>query len=251
MIVRSLFFLCAFALTGLAQKQPLPQAAPLDLAQAEKEGRALVAEILAQKPAENFTNSGVMKIRDAKGKRSEIPVKFEIIVAPTNWQGTYQTVMTNMPGVKLTIIHAGAIPDQYRLAKHSDQPESQDVPITADLTSPFAGSDFWIADLGLEFFHWPTQRLLKTEMIRSRSCRVLESINPHPAPGAYSRVKSWIDIESNGILHAEAYDSKNKILKDFDPNVKKVNGQWQLSEMEMINRQTGSRTKIEFNLDAK
>ena len=262
MIVRTLFFCCALALTGFAQKQPPPQAAPLDRIQAEKEGRALVAKILSQEPAENFTNTGVMKIRDAKGKRIEIPAKFEIIVTPTNWQSIYATVLTNNAGFAydnyLQIFHVAGQPNKYNLYS-PDRPHVSShfgdgitwYGSDSDWALREVFGDFWPFDLGLEFFHWPVQRLLKTEMIRSRSCRVLESINPQPAPGAYSRVRSWIDIESNGILHAEAYDSKGKILKEFDPNVKKVNAQWQLSEMEMINRQTGSRTQIEFNQDAQ
>ena len=115
---------------------------------------------------------------------------------------------------------------------------------------PFAGSDFWIADLGLEFFHWPDQRMLYSEMRRSRSCRVLESINPKPAPGVYSRVVSWIDNESGGIVHADAYDSNGKVSKQFDPkDFKKVNGEWQLEGMEIYDRVADSRTRIEFNLD--
>ena len=51
-------------------------------AEAAKQGRALVAEILSQlsqRPAQNVTNNGVLRIRDAKGKRTEIPVRFEIV----------------------------------------------------------------------------------------------------------------------------------------------------------------------------
>ena len=116
-----------------------------------------------------------------------------------------------------------------------------------DTMVPFAGSDFWVADLALNFLHWPEQRLLKTEMRRSRSCRVLESINPKPEPRAYSKVRSWIDLETDGVVHAEAYDFKGELLKEFDPKeFRKVRGQWELQEMEIDNRQTGSRTRIEF-----
>jgi hypothetical protein len=115
---------------------------------------------------------------------------------------------------------------------------------------PFAGSDFWVCDLGLEFFHWSVQKILKPyEMRRGRSCKVLESNNPNPSPNGYSRVVSWIDNETLGIVQAEAYDAKGKLLKEFYPkDFKKVNGQWGLGEMEMINDQTGSRTWIKFDL---
>ena len=116
----------------------------------------------------------------------------------------------------------------------------------------FAGSDFNCVDLGLEFFHWPEQKLLRSELRKTRLCRVLESTNPQPATNGYSRVVSWIDDESRGILHAEAYDSQNKLLKEFDTKkFKKVNGEWQVEQMEIFNVQTRSRTQLEFDLGQK
>jgi hypothetical protein len=83
---------------------------------------------------------------------------------------------------------------------------------------------------------------------RGREYTLLESTNPYPFNG-YSRVLTWIDKESGGILEAEAYDSNGRLLKDFAPkSFKKVNGQWELQEMEIRNVQTGSRTRLEFDL---
>jgi hypothetical protein len=63
-------------------------------------------------------------------------------------------------------------------------------------------------------------------------------------------VDSWIDEETLGIVHAEAYDANGKLLKVFDPKTfKKVNGQWELQEIEIRNVQTGSRSRIEFDLN--
>ena len=115
---------------------------------------------------------------------------------------------------------------------------------------PFANSDFWLADLGLEFLHWPAQKILHGDTARGRLCKVLESTNPNPSPNGYSRVDSWVDNETPGILHAEAYDANGKLLKVFDPkSFKKVNGQWELQDMEIRNVQTGSRTRLEFDLN--
>jgi len=122
------------------------------------------------------------------------------------------------------------------------------MPITKE-NSSFANSDFWVCDLGLEFFHWPAQKVLKKEIKRSRGCTVLESTNPNPATNSYSRVVSWIDSESGGIVQAEAYDFNGKLLKEFAPkSFKKVNGQWELQEMQINNVQTGSRTRLDFDL---
>ncbi len=119
------------------------------------------------------------------------------------------------------------------------------------IMTPFAGSDFWAVDLGLEFLHWPAQKILRGDTARGRLCNVLESTNPNPSTSGYSRVLCWIDNESLGIVKAEAYDAKGKLLKEFLPkDIKKVDGQWQVGSMEIDNVQTGSRTKLEFDLKA-
>jgi hypothetical protein len=190
-----------------------------------------------------------MTIRDAKNQRIQVPIRFEIYSTESNWVTIYSagSVRGNFGSIK--VIHANGQPNLY--VPNVSQPPGPDKNLTpSQLMVPFApGSDFWIADLGLEFFHWPEQHLIKKEMKRSRSCRVLESINPHPVPGGYSRVKSWIDAESDGIVYAEAYDASGKQLKEFIPkHFEKVNGQWQLKEMEIDNNQTDSSTRVDFDL---
>jgi YD repeat-containing protein len=224
-------------------------------AQAAQEGQALAAEILAQKPADNSKSVGVMTIRDAKNNRTRIPILFETVITPTNWLSVYEA--TEPSGTRtLTIAHEGTKPGKYEMIFRSTR-GLVDLKMGAGTTTnniqalPFAGSDFSLGDLGLEFFHWPDQRLIKKEMKRSRSCKVLESINPNPASGLYSHVDSWIDNESDGIVMAQAYDQQGKLLKRFIPQkVKKVEGQWQLEQMEIDNTQTDSSTRVDFDLTA-
>ena len=177
------------------------------------------------------------------------------IIIP-DWQTLYKAAWTNKAEY-LWVTHTSSLTNAY---SYSTVPVRGDIPIIGHffgshqisgqaLMSPFAGSDFWIADLGLEFFHWPDQKVIKHESRRARACAVLESTNPNPAPGAYSRVDSWIDNETLGVVHAEAFDANGKLLKVFDPkSFKKVNGQWELQDMDIRNVQTGSRTRIEFDL---
>ncbi|MEY2465849.1 MAG: Outer rane lipoproteinsorting protein [Verrucomicrobiota bacterium] len=250
MIYRCTLLLGTFLLLGAAEMPSGP--ITLNPAQAEKEGRALVAEILAQKPAQNSTNVGVLKIRRPNNVRLEVPVQFKIIVTPTNWLSVYETV-TSSNNVRLTVAHRENRQNQYTLSrsKSGHPTTSRDLSGSAAMI-PFADSDFWLADLGLEFFQWPSQMLVRKEMKRSRSCKVLESVNPKAKLGEYARVLSWIDNESNGIIHAEAYGLDDKKIKEFDPkDFKKVDGQWQLQEMEIRNMPDNSSTRIEFNLGAK
>lgn len=247
-----LLLVCSSACFGQRQNEPRP--APLDPVQAEQEARALVADMLAQKPERNTTSTGQARIRDAEGKEREIPMRFEITATPTNWMSVYETLAPAgaSGGERLTVIHATGQPNRYQLVGSAGTTtNAAPREVTPDQTMiPFAGSDFWIADLGLEFLHWPKQRLLKKEMRHSKSCEVLESINPHPVPGGYARVVSWIMIESpHGIIHADAYDAQGQVVKRFDPsNVEKIQGESQLEEMEIRNPKAGTRTWIKFNL---
>jgi hypothetical protein len=255
MLLRSLLLLFACALACFGQRNNESRPAPLDPVRGEQEGRALVAELLAQKPEQNVTNTGSVRIRDAAGKEWEIPARFEIFYTPSNWVSAYETLPSpgRPGGVRLTVTHTGESPNRYQLLDPAEAGGTNAVArqLTPDQTMiPFAGSDFWVADLGLEFLYWPRQRVLKYEMRHGKSCKVLESINPAPVPGGYASVVSWVIFEPpHGIVHADAYDARGERIKYWDPrNLEKVEGEYQLQEMEMRNRQTGSQTWIKFNL---
>ena len=228
------------------------------LSDAEIQGRQLAQQLCDSPPAENSTNTGVLKIRDSDGKRHEQPIRCEVFFTPTNWLSIYATTVpgngsTPPKTMKLLVLHHASEPNDYQLSINSGgEPEQHWTKENSDIikTLPFAG-DFGCADLGLEFFHWPDQKILPhtTSLKRGRSYKLLESTHPGPSTNGYSRVLSWIDTETGGILEAEAYDVDGRLLKDFAPkSFKKVDGQWQLQEMEIRNVQTGSRTRLEFDL---
>jgi hypothetical protein len=235
-------------------------AAPTNtLSDSEIQGRQLAQQLCEARPAENFTNTGFLEIRGRENKTSRIPIRFTTRVTETNWAGLFEGINTNWSTAdKLRIVHRAFSLNQYAVAhvcgpgltfSQLDIWAVGGIRSESELMAPFAQSDFWIADLGLEFFHWPQQKILKHEMRRGRSCKVLESTNPNPSANGYSRVVSWIDNETLGIVQAEAYDANGKLLKEFYPkSFKKVNGQWELREMQIRNDQTGSRTRLEFDL---
>ena len=118
-----------------------------------------------------------------------------------------------------------------------------------EIHTGLAGSSFTIADLGLEFLHWPSQVVLKTQRRKSRLCDVLESRNPKPTKGGYHRVVSWIDKKTGGILLADIYTDKTKPTKQFAvKGLTKKDGQWQVDEMEMRDTQTRARSRLYFHL---
>jgi len=255
-LLRSLLLLLAGASVCLGQRQNEPRPAPLSPGEAQEGGRALVADLLAQKPEQNTSNTGWARMRDAADQETLMPMRFEIRSTPTNWVSVYETIpSTRKPGqTKLIVTHTPGQPNEYQLITRTGPGDTNAVvkDLAPDQTMiPFAGSDFWVADLGLEFLHWPQQRLLRKEMRHGKSCDVLESVNPAPAPGGYARVVSWVMIERpHGIVHADAYDAQGELLKRFDPkSVEKVQGEYQLEAMEMRDPKTGSQTVIKFDLD--
>lgn len=245
---------------GLCTAQPASELAPpppLSPAEGDREARALLTNLLAQKPDQNATNTGVLKIRGADRRLRTVPVKFEVVLLPDRWLNSYEAAPAeNSPGQKLTISHQDGRTNEYFVTNSGGTNTADCSTRTVagnELMMPFAGSDFWAVDLGLEFLYWPQQRVLKKQMRKNLFCDVLQSTNPHPAPGAYSRVVSWIAVnrpEDIVVVQAEAYDFKGKLLKEFSPKkVQKINGVWQLEAMEIRNVQAGTRTLIEFDLD--
>ena len=164
------------------------------LSDAEIQGRLLAQQLLQQQPTTNFSQTGVFQIRDGKGNRSEIPLRFQTLVTATIWSTVYETT-SESNHFSLVVIHDGGKPNQYEL--FFGAPVKTDLPqfLSGNKTMvPFASSDFWIADLGLEFFHWPAQKILKKEFRRECSCaRSWKARIRIPGTNAYSRVVSWID----------------------------------------------------------
>jgi hypothetical protein len=224
------------------------------LSDAEIQGHQLAQQLCEARPEVNFTNSGILKIRNDSGKRLEPSVTIETIIETNCWR-TFYSAALNLDKDRfehtLSVTHSLARPNIYHSAEQNFAGHFEKDLSGNETMIPFANSDFWLCDLGLEFFHWPAQKVLPktTNLKRGREYTLLESTNPNPATNGYSRVLTWIDKESGGILEAETYDVNSKLLKDFAPkSFKKVNGQWELQEMEIRNVQTGSRTRLEFDL---
>lgn len=217
-------------------------------------GRELVTRLLALKPAESVTNEAVLRVRTNKSSQFEVPLRIEVQVTETNWSTRYRTLPTTNSATTsaFTVTRATSGPNLYELRRDvGDTTESKQL-AGAEAMVPFAGSDFWLADLGMEYLQWPTQRLLKKEICRSQSCDKLESIAPAGQTDGYVRVVSWFDIDTGGPVLVEAYDAKGKMVKEFKPNdFTKVNGQWQVEELEISNLRTGSHSFIHFHLEGK
>lgn len=217
------------------------------------EGKALVADLLRRGPAEDSEIRGLLKIRAPGQPLYEIPVKMTTKVTQNGWHDIYESESVLFHPAEILIIkHEFGRANEYFYAKATgNNPPAEPQKIsTNSIWQPFAGSDFYLADLGLQFFHWQDHKIVKKEMRKGRSSRVVESINPNPAISEYSRVLSWLDFETGNLIRAEGYDIENRLLKEF--NVRKVSREKdrvQVKEIEIRNDRTDSRTRLEFNYE--
>jgi hypothetical protein len=217
----------------------------------EAGGRALAEQIRCSMPEQNYERHGVFVVKSGKNK-TEIPFFCQVKLHEGTWETVYQTEETPAAGAeRLVILHSTNGPNQYRYARAAKPgaplPEPSPA-LPADMEAPFAGTDFSLGDLGLEFLHWPGQCQLKSEMRKGQSCYVLESTNAQKA--GIVRVTSFIDTKSFGPIYVEAYDSGGKEIKEFslDSMQKDAHGQYQVKEMGIDNTKTRSHTDVKFDM---
>jgi hypothetical protein len=244
---------CAHFILGALLAPAVCHGAALSEAEAEAEGRLLARELTSLEPLQGVTNTGKLHVLRKDRSGTTVPVRVVITPGTNGWTTIYESTGPD-PGhsARLVIHHTPGQPNRYELttgpAPTPATGKPADPPV-GGLMVPFAGSDFWIADLGLDFLHWPLQRVLRKELRRGQSCNVLESRRAvgDEAQG-YVRVVAWIDIDTGGIVEAEAYDAAGKLLKRFYPrSFRKIEGRWEIKELDMTNRRTGSRTTLEFD----
>ena len=209
-----------------------------------KAGQELAQKLRTMAPAEDGELRGVLELERPNADDRSIPILSRITLVNDGWRTIY-SARTPAGEETLNVLHHANKTSVYSYVLPQHEPASI-VPDRA--TNAFAGSDFSLLDLGLEFFHWPAQVLLTRQMKKGRGCDVLES---RPANVTlYSRVVSWIDQESGGLLMAEAYDANGKLLKEFE--VSKFDRKaGQVREVEIRNRQTKSSTRLHFETGAK
>lgn len=222
-------------------------------AEDEALAQELVRELRNRRPARETEITGVLRNRAPRQPIYRVPMKLSIEFTTNGWRDIYETEHIQFHPAEILIIeHEIGAPTKYFYGRSTDPavPPKPEPLSTNRIWRTFANSDFYVADFGLQFLHWPEQRVIDREMRKSRSCRVVESINPNPTPSEYSRVLSWLDYETGNLIMAEAYDHENKLLKEFAvKEISRSEGRVELREIEIRNAQTDSRTNLEFDVE--
>jgi hypothetical protein len=248
--MRPLFFFCmghamscvVFAAAAQVFTEPIVPSNP------EAAGKELATRLLALQPASSMTNHATLTIRTTKTNQVIVPLRIEVVVSADQWTTTYiQPATTGQHESRYTVMRGQDGSTKYQVS--SDSPKASAWIEGQAGMVPIAGSDFTLADMGMEFLRWPTQRLMKKEIRRTQSCDKLESIAPDGWTNGYDRVVSWFDIDTGGPVIVEAYDAKGRMVKEFRPTkFEKKDGQYEVEEIEMNNPLTKSRSTLRFVL---
>ena len=206
------------------------------------DGNQLAKTIRNLIPEENVEIRATMEVIERENKRFETEVVIQVEkLGLAQWQTTYKAKRDEDVSEHWRIRREIGQPNRYEHKGHLAK--------RTEILSSMAGSSFYIADFGMEFLHWPSQTVLKTQRRKSRLCHVLESRNPKPAEGEYHRVVSWVDKETGGILLADIYTAEAKPIKRFAvKGLTKKDGRWQVDEMEMRDMKTRARSRLYFHL---
>jgi hypothetical protein len=243
-----------FCKTFLVAAACLPALAIPAAADEPDAGQDLARQLRSSAPEENSQIHGTLIIR-AGGQTREVRVFCRVVVRDATWETDYQIAATAASGPeRLVVRHSIDATNEYLYARAPGPgdmlPKLAEISPAAAETTALAGSDFSLADLGLEFLHWPVQHRLKGEMRLGQPCYVLESLNPGSPD--FARVKSYIDKDSNGLLIADEYDGQGRKVKEYSlhgSSFKKVNGHWRLEKMDIRSPKNHSRTELKFDMD--
>src|SRR5262245_9415420 len=111
----------------------------------EGEGTEMAKRLRNTPPEEDSEVEGLLQIIPRSGEPRSVPFCCFITLRGTNWQVVYSVPATNgFAAQTLTILHA---PDRTNSYRYPDTNSTAPV----SLTQPFAQSDFWVQDLGLDF----------------------------------------------------------------------------------------------------
>ena len=197
--------------------------------------------------------SGALNTKGRRGQRSSLNLTLRTALNEDERQSVFQAVDPISGQItQLTILRSPNQKPQYFVSEAAKDLTTRGTELTNNqVMAPFVGSNFWIADLGLEFFYWPRQEILRDARIKMRkgiSCYVLESRQDDQETSGYTRVRSWISRDHGGLIYAEAYGADGKKIKTFEvSDVEKIDGEWKLKELRIRNEQARSTTNLVFN----
>jgi hypothetical protein len=212
---------------------------------------SVIQDLLSRLPIQDSTRSGTLTVRDSNGHRSRRAIRHQIHVETNTWEEIWDALPDgDRKGERLVIVHHINDTNRYTYWRDVGRLGVGKSLSKDEIDVPFAGSDFWLSDLGLEFLRWPTHTIVKDRVPTSfqRLCTIVESVRGESKQGGYFRVLSWIDLETRALLRAEAFDLAGRRIKSFQARVFRSNGS---VDLDLWNDKKDSKSSLEFQSDRR
>jgi len=239
------------SLCAAQPKATIREAPSLNVPEALRQGTELVADLLSRGP-EDSIRTNLLRIKPRGGQEQESPVRFEVRSTPDSWVSTYEVMSSSAPGSgdKLVVISRAGQANQYTL---SQAPGLESLARNAScraikpwclLPARIFGSPIW----GWNFCAGPASSSSRKSCAKASPAMFWRALTLIP------RVRLF----SCCLLDRHRYrrHRPRRCLRFRGPHpqgvrpseLQKVEGRMQVKEIEMRNRQTGSRSWVTFDL---
>ncbi len=85
-----------------------------------------------------------------------------------------------------------------------------------DMKDALFGSDVSYADVLENFFAWPNQAIVGTEVVNRVSCQILESKTGKGQRSNYTSVRTWVDTKRLVPLRIEKYNATGQVMRRIE-----------------------------------
>jgi len=206
---------------------------------------AIMRRVLVNRPAISLWLEAELTIQRRGANRYDLHVFFN--GDPNRLRTVYRvTDPEEAAGTTVLMIEGG---DAWLCEKGKAEPRKLAL---AERATPFLSGDFAYEDLELAFLRWPNQKFVRESRRLGFDCWVIESAPAADTPSQYRRVLMWVDKHYMAVVIAEAYDTKNKLLKNFEvKSVRKLDdkGHYIVGQVALENVQKKSRTVLRVRED--
>lgn len=112
------------------------------------------------------------------------------------------------------------------------------------LAAPIENTGISWSDLSFAFLWWPEPKIIGSEKIKNRLCRVVEVAAPADEAAAQT-VRLWIEPQFLAVMRAETYDQDARPLKRLEvKSIKKLHSIWMIKDLEVRDLQTQRQTQL-------
>ncbi|MCX6910492.1 MAG: outer membrane lipoprotein-sorting protein [Verrucomicrobia bacterium] len=206
---------------------------------------ALMQRVLVNRPAISLWLEAELTVQRRAASRHDLHIFLN--GDPSRLRSVYRvTDPEEAAGTTVLMIEGG---DTWLCEKGKAEPRKLR---PAERATPFLGGDFAYEDLELAFLRWPNHKFVRESRRLGFDCWVIESTPADGAPSQYRRVLMWVDKHYMAVVIAEAYDAKNKLLKNFEvKSVRKLDdqGHYIVGQIALENVQKKSRTVLRIRED--